>query len=741
MSVETHPSICRFCHANCGILVDVEEDRPIRVTGDPENPAYFGFSCAKGRRLPEQHAHPDRLLHSQKRFRKEGLRQDDERQPFEAISSEQAMDELAERIQKLVREHGPRSVALYIGTYSGPHPASIPAAIGWILALGSKMVFSSQSIDQPGKHIANAIHGRWLGGSHVFDDSDVWMLIGNNPLISMSGGIPAANPGRRLREARKRGMKLIVIDPRRTEVARFADVFLQPRAGEDPTILAAMLHVVIRDQLYDAEFAEAHVQGFEALAETVCDFTPGYAATRAGLEPEEIELAARTFAAGARGCGVAGTGPNMAPHGNLTEYLLLALNTICGRWRREGEPVANPGALLPRATPKAHALGPRAGWGRGESLHSRDLGSTAAGLPTAVLADEILFEGEERIRALICVGSNPVAALPDQRKTLRAMQRLELLVSLDPKLSATAKRADYVIAPKLCLEVPGVSVSSEGIEQTYVAMGYSEPYAQYTPAIAAAPEGSDVIEEWEFFYGLAQRMGLQLSCYPIRAETGVLRERRDSVVLDMEKKPTTDELFEGLMQGSRIPLSELKRHPHGKVFDDEVIPVAAADPDATERLDVGNRDMLEELAAIRREAAESDAELERPFRLISRRMPNVYNSSGRDIPALSKGRPFNPAYLHPDDLASLGLESGDLIEIESAHASILGIAKRAPELRRGLLSMAHCFEDAPEHDSRLREIGSNTGRLIDNESDFDPHTGMPRMSAIPVAIRAVNPTS
>lgn len=530
MASETRPSICRFCHANCGILVDLEEGRPVRVTGDPENPAYFGFTCAKGRRLPEQHAHRDRLLQSQKRT-------DDGR--FVPIDSETAMDEIADRIGRIVRDHGPRSVAFYPGTYSGPHPASIPSGVGWMLGLGSKMVFTSSAIDQPGKHVANAIHGRWLGGSHVFDESDVWLLVGNNPLISMSGGIPPSNPSKRLRDAKKRGLRLIVIDPRKTEVARFADQLIQPRAGEDPTILASMLHVVIRDELYDADFADAHVDGFEALADHVADFTPEYAATRAGLTAAEIEAAAHTFAGARRGCAVAGTGPNMAPHGNLTEYLLLCLNTICGRWRRAGEPVPNPGALLPRAIPKAQAMAPRPGWGRGEKLHSRDLGNSAAGLPTGALADEILYDGEERIRVLICLGSNPVAAWPDQLKTIRAMEELELLVCLDMKLAATARMADYVIAPKLSLEVPGVSLSSEAIEQTYVAHGYPEPYAQYSPAVADPPEGSDVIEEWEFFYGLSKRMGFQLNCYPIRPETGALRERREPYAFDMEHAPST----------------------------------------------------------------------------------------------------------------------------------------------------------------------------------------------------------
>ena len=737
-----HPSICRFCHANCGILVEVEAGVPVRVTGDPENPAYHGFTCAKGRALPAQHSHPDRLLHSQKRG-------PDGRHA--AIGSERAMDEIAARVGEIVALHGARAVALYPGTYSGPHPASIPAGVGWMLGLGSKMVFTSAAIDQPGKHVANAIHGRWLGGSDVFDESDVWMLVGNNPLISMSGGIPPSNPSRRLRGAKARGLALVVIDPRRSEVARFADVFLQPRPGHDPEILAAMIHVVLREGRYDAAFCEAHVAGFAELEAAVAGCTPAWAAERAGLEAGDIAHAARVFAGepGAsprrRGCAVAGTGPNMAPHGNLTEYLLLALNTLCGRWRREGEVVPNPGALLPRAVAKAQAAPPRAGWGKGESLASRPLGNSAAGLPTGALADEILHDGPERIRALFCIGSNPVAAWPDQHKTIAAMKKLDLLVTLDMKLSATSKFADYVIAPKLSLEVPGLSISSEAIEQTYVAHGYPEPYAQATPAIVAPPAGADVIEEWAFFWGLAKRMGFALNAYPIRAETGALRERRETWAFDMDAKPSSEDVLAGLMNGSRVPIEEVRRHPHGAIFDDVEVRVAPADPDCADRLDVANADMLGELAEIvagTNPAARAAArEADYPFALISRRLPNAYNSSGRDIARLNGRKPWNPAFLHPDDLARLGLARGDLVEIRSPRAAILGVVEPAPELRPGVVSMAHCFGDVPEaeDDDTIRAIGSNTGRLVDNESVFDPHTGIPRMSAIPVAIRRASP--
>jgi anaerobic selenocysteine-containing dehydrogenase len=482
----------------------------------------------------------------------------------------------------------------------------------------------------------------------------------------------------------------------------------------------------------------AHVQGFEALAAAVAPFTPAFAAKRTGVPAADIERAARVFGIGRRGCAVAGTGPNMAPRGNLTEYLLLCLNTVCGRWRRAGEPVPNPGALLPPATPRAEALPPRRGWGFGEKLRVRGLTSTAAGLPTAALADEILLPGEGQVRGLVCVGSNPMAAWPDQRKTLRAMEALDLLVTLDIKLSATARLADYVIAPKLSLEVAGLSVSMEALEQTYVAMGYSEPYAQYTPALVPPPPGSDVIEEWEFFWGLAARMALPLRLYPTRPETGVLRQPREAIDVDMERRPTTDEILEKLVAGSRVPLARVRERPHGAIFADPPVRVAEAAADAAGRLDVGNPVMLRELVEVAREGAAPPELPGRPFRLVSRRMPNVYNSSGRDIEALHRGRRYNPAYLHPDDLAALGVSEGDVVRIESDRASILGVAAAAPELRRGVLSMAHGFGDAPERDGELFRIGSNTGRLVDGEREADPYTGIPRMSAVPVSIQRVD---
>ena len=720
MVVETKQTFCRFCHAFCAIEVDIEDGRAIKVRGDAKNPMYQGFTCIKGRQLPEQHYHPDRLLHSQKRA-PDGTYHD--------VPHQQAIDEVADKLQAIIAEHGPRAVATFSGTYGFSFPSSGQFAGAFMAGIGSNMTYSGGTIDQPAKPIARAYHGNWGAGPQMFDDSDVWMLIGANPTISMWGGIPQYNPARRLHQAKQRGMQFIVIDPRRTEAADQADVFLQVKPGEDPTLLAGILRVILTEGLVDGDFVAANVQGLEELREAVEPFTLDYVEERAGVAASLVERAARIFAGGKRGSVTSGTGPDFSPHANITEYLINSINTVCGRWLREGERVPNPPVLRKPKDYLAQAYEESTDWESREKLRIRDLPITAIGPPTSALAEEILTPGEGQIRALICIGSNPMAAWPDQLRTYEAMQALDLLITLDIKMSATAKLAHYVIAPKLSLEREDTTLPNEALSGVFgFAQGYPAPYAQYGPKLIDPPDGSDVIEEWEFFWGLAHRMRI-----PMRTGWGEV---------DIDNKPTTSQLLEWMCEGSRIPLDEVKKYPHGHIFEDDeirVLPKRLGSP----RLDVGRAEMMAELAEVRAEpyfegGGYREGE-EFTHRLVSRRMLESYNSSGRDIPRLmrkyeNKG---NPAYMNPMDIAELGLAAGDVVEIESARAAIYGVVEPADDVRSGVISMAHAWGDAPTEDARVRELGANTGRLSDTQRDFDPITGIPVMSAIPVNVRKV----
>ncbi len=721
-------SLCRICTAQCPIVVGIDaEGRPVSARGDKDNPHSEGFFCLKGRHFPEMHTSPNRLRGSLVR-RADGRH---ERIPVEA-----ALDAVAERLKAILDRHGPESVAVYTGTLFYQLPQTAAMATAWMNALGLRLRFSSGTIDQPGKQVAAAAHGQWLGGSHVFDESDVWMLVGTNPLVAISGGIPHANPARRLERAQARGLQLIVIDPRRSETAKRAALHLQPRPGTDPAVLAGILRELIAGDLVDRAFVAEHVAGFEALERAVARFTPEAVAARADVPADAIREAARIFGRAQRGSVTAGTGANMSGWSNLTEYLVLCLNSICGRFRRAGDRVANPGVLTTRRDFKAQALPPWRIDGYGKSLRARpDLSPAVCGLPTSALADEILLEGEDRIRALFTIGGNPMRAWPDPIRTRAALERLELNVVVEPRWTDTAQLADFVLAPKLPLETPGSTLSTENLFTVSPALGYSEPYGQYAPPIVAPPAGSDLLEDWEIFYGLAQRMGLALELpagvFPI---PGV---RTPKTKLDMQRKPASEEVLELVTKGSRIPLERLRRTPEQVLFDDEPpVFVQPRDPGHDAKLDVGSTRLLGDLDAFA--AGDPFARAGFDYRLVSRRMANTFNSVGTDLEALTRRYGTNPAFVHPDDLAREGLARGDLVRIASPHGELEAVAWPDPDLRRGLVSMCHCWGSLPGERADVRRTGVNTGLLISVEQDCAAFSGIPLMSAIPVRLARVD---
>ena len=189
-------------------------------------------------------------------------------------------------------------------------------------------------------------------------------------------------------------------------------------------------------------------------------------------------------------------------------------------------------------------------------------------------------------------------AWPDQRKTYEAMKALDLLVSFDVEMSATSQLADYVIAPRLTLETPGMTLPSEMLKYFGHSVGYTKPYAQYSDRVVEPPAGSDVIEEWEFFYGLSQRMNLSPQLVGFYGWKRHVESPLRLIPLDMENKPTSESLHEALCESARVPLEEVRRHPHGRVFDEVAPVVEPREPDCDVRLVIGSEPMLLELGDV-----------------------------------------------------------------------------------------------------------------------------------------------
>ena len=712
------PSTCRACSAYCPVLVTLDGGKVVRVKGNSAAPLYDGFSCPKGRALPALHNNPERLLHSMKRQANGS---------YVPIPTNVAINEIADKLKAIIALHGPRSVAGFLGNPGVEQVASAPLMMALLRAIGSPMFFSMATLDQPNTKVAEALHGAWGGGRMRPETLDVMLLAGGNPVISKQ--YFGQNPGMRLKELVRRGTALIVIDPRRTETARRATIHLQSIPGEDAMIAAGLIHLVIANGWVDERFVADNAVGLSMLTEAVKPCTPAYVSHRAGVPEADLRAAAELIGKAGRGNFGTGTGASMTGRGTLTTYLYNCLQTLRGFWAREGDEVLYSPVLLPPVRPRAQPKSPIPPIGFGEKMRVRGLEQCVAGMPAAALVDEILTPGKGQVRALF-MHAGAMRTMPDEARTHEAFRSLDLMVTHDIEMSPTARVSDYVIASRLGFEIPVLSFLVELNSVFHQGYGYPDPFGAAQPALVDPPAGSDVIDAWRLYYRLGRHLGLQLECGSMFAATGT--------PLDMDNEPSTEDIYASIAAGSAVPLERIRQYPHGHVFEDARVRVGPRDPACTDRLDLADPAMIDDLAQLASEdfAARCSIGAEFPLLLVPRRMQNATNGSFRLDPQ-RLGVMTNPAFLHPADIASFGLSNGGLARVRSRHGEIEVVVEPDPDLRCGVLAIAHGFGRSPGEPDETRRHGTNVNRLTSLDEDYDRYSGMPRMGAIPVSIVAV----
>ncbi len=753
--METKKSFCRFCHIFCGIEVDIENNRVVGIRGDADNPVSQGHTCIKGRSEMERIYHPDRLLTNKKRIEN----------GWSDITAEKALDEIGDRLKEIVAKYGPRSVAVYCGCGSHRASAGGPWLAGkWLDALGSPSLYTCFTIDSPSMLVAMT---RLYGGAapaNLFDieNADVGMFIGTNPLESHFSCMPPSNPFKRLKDAQKSGMKLIVIDPRKSYIAKQADIHLQLKPGEDTTLLAGMIKIIIEKEYYDKDYVDKLVSGVDDLLESVKSFDLDYVTRRTQVPGKDIEEAAELFARSKRGAAVSGTGVHMARHQNLATQLVMNLNALCGRIDRKGGMCRNEGAFS-FEIPEGMVAAPIPLY-TGHDSRIRGIKGTLSWMgfypemPSSCLTDEILTPGEGQIRALIVHGGNPALVFPDEESTVKALKDLDLLVVTDHFMTATAKFADYVIAVKHPYERADIPKMMD--------MNYPFPFMQYTDKLVDGPEG--LIEDWEFFWELAERMKLKLSFKGINNAfeldlkgklammkvswvimknlglSGMMKFIKGSSSIKMGTKPTSDDLIKNMLQPlmARVPLDDVKKYPDGKIWGDKelkagnVIPNMIVNDD--KKMAAGHPEVIKEMNVVREEPVIDGGGYELGedfvFRLITYRMKEVYCTQGQNIPSLKKRRPYNPLLMNPEAMQSLGLKDGDRAIVESGFGTVEAIAEATEDLKKDVVALAFGWGD-PSDDRDINEKGSNVQRLIPDDKYFDPVTGLALQTAIPVNVK------
>ena len=710
----THKSFCRNCTAVCGIELEVENNKIVSLVGDRENPNSKGYYCIKGQASQDFNNGEDRLRQSQKR-NPDGSYSD--------VANEAALDEIAARLKAILNTHGPESVALYYGTGIYYNALSSATAKNWLHSLGSKKLFSSMTVDQSAMWVTMARMGIMSTGHYTIYDTDLIVLVGTNPAVSHVGmpvsPIPPNNPMKWVREAKKRGVKLVVVDPRRTETARYADEHVAIRPGEDAAFFAGVLNLLFERGAVNEAFCERFATSVDALRTSVEPFALDFAAKRCGVPAEQIEAVATMIAGAERGCVSCCTGPAMAPFANLNWHLAEAVNVVRGFYRKAGDAIYNSGSMYLKTPPVEMVIPPNRTWEQEPKLNSTDVGLLMGEYPSALMPREIRHEGKGKLRALISVCGNPAAAIGDPEQVREAFSSLDLLVSMDLRMTETGRLADYVIATK---------TPYERHDMTFFDNFFPYSYAQYTrPVLEPEP---DMKEDWEAMAGLSKRLDIPFVFRP--PAFGIVHPREWE--LDLDNLPSSEELIRWSLDQSLMDTGTLMNSPSGFIREEEPPIIERAPEDDGARLDVCPPDVREEL----KQCFDADPvdDIYR-YRLTPRRHLGTMNSAFIRQERTHKLLPnANTLYMNPEDIEAERLESGSKVQIESRYGSIQASLKADPSMRPGVVSMHHLWGALDTKDPG-QNPGAHVGSLVSIDKELQLISYMPKQSAIAVTVASL----
>jgi len=752
--MRTDRTACILCSRNCGLLVDIDDGKFVRIRGDDEHPVSKGYICQKAARLEYYQNSGDRLQFP--------LRREADGN-FVRVSWDEALDDIAQRLVSIREKHGGDAFATAGGGGQGNHLGG--AYLGQIrAAMKSRYAYTSLGQEKTGDFWLN---GRLFGAQncHTTEDvehADFVLFLGCNPY--QSHGIPNARDT--LRELKKDSARtMVVVDPRRTETAKQADIHLQLKPGTDAYLLSAMLSIIVREGLHDRDFLAQHCNGFDAVEKALREIPVADYVARADVPLADVERVARGFATARSACVRADLGIQHTLHTTLNGYFEKLMYLITGNFGIRGGNNLH-SALIPILgnTDERDSRFKR-------TAHHK-MFPIAGIYPPNILPDEILHAGEDRVRAVFVESSNPLLTWPDTDAYDKAFRSLELLVVIDVAMTETARLAHYVLPAAsqfekweftgFTLEFPRNAFHLR--HPLFEAAGESLPepeiYTRLLEKMGAIPRRFPWLSRIAklepaatahvgFVAGLTVKLLRNKKLAPFGASIlyrtlgRALPDRAAAAapLLPLAIKFASENPAAVRRAGHRVSLYEnrltlgaslfhaILRQRSGTVFSvhnfDDVWSLLKH-RDWRIHLDIS--EMLAELRAL---ATEVPPGADYPFVLMAgeRRSYNA-NQIYRN-PSWRKIDPHGSMRIHPDDAVALDIGNGEHVECVSAHGSIDVVIEIDDTVRRGMVTLPHGY--GMRHNGS-EPLGPELNRLT-SSAHCDPLSRTPYHKYVPVHIK------
>ena len=655
-STWTHHRVCHLCEAMCGLVIQTEGDKVTDIRGDKDDPLSRGHVCPKAVALQDIHEDPDRLRKPMKRVRTVP----GEYQHVEIEWSE-ALDLAADALASTIEKQGVDAIGAYFGNPSVHNYGMLTHQRNLFRHIRTRNRFSATSVDQLPHHLVSL----WCFGHmllHPIPDVDrthYFLMLGANPLASNGSIWTVPDVRQRLKDLKRRGGKLVVVDPRRTETAELASEHLFIRPGSDAALLLAMIHVLFRDDLAAPGPLAAFTDGLEEVATAVIGLTPDWAAPLTGIAADDIVRIAHELAEAEAGICYGRMGVSTQAYGALCQWAIQVINVATGHLDKPG------GSLFTRPAMDQVVNTNPGGFGRFAS-RGRGLPEFNYELPAATMVDEIRTEGEGQIRLMFTGAGNPVLSTPNGRALDEALEEVDFMISVDPALNETTRHADVILPPTSPLEHDHYDIAFHNLAIRNT--------ARYSPAVFDKPEGS--LHDWEIFSELGARVAARLNLEPM--PTYPPDRMVDAALKSGPYGEHTD---------WQLSIDKLKAHPSG-------IDLGPLEPSCPERLQTPNQRIQlaipEVLADIERFAKDANVAGDH-YRLIGRRHVRDNNSWMHNHHRLMKGKPRCQLLMHPDDVAKEGWQSGMVVTIESRVGTIDAELAASDEMMPGVVSLPHGY--------------------------------------------------